>query len=171
MSPHSNQVVRMEALAANAGPVELAAFSKPTGHGEVAGSQQQPAGEKDLAARREEVNRWGREGRLRSSQAGLGVQGACHVGRTAAVSSGLRALADAMPCCLCPCCPNRLVGAFGSTRRRRQLQQRADGAVVVTQNASAGELDVLMAEVQERAAAAGDTREEVSLFKHLPLCL
>ena len=60
---------------------------------------------------------------------------------------------------VCVCC--RLVEAFGSTRRKRQLQQRAEGAVVVTQNAGAAELDVLMQEVQARAQAAGDTREEV----------
>lgn len=33
--------------------------------------------------------------------------------------------------------------------------------MVVQQNAAAGELDVLMQEVQARAQAAGDTREEV----------
>lgn len=60
------------------------------------------------------------------------------------------------------CVLDRLVEAFGSTRRKRQLQARAEGTVVVQQNAAAAELDVLMQEVQARAAAAGDTREEVS---------
>lgn len=50
---------------------------------------------------------------------------------------------------------------FGSTRRKRQLTQRAEGTVVVSQNAAAAELDVMMQEVQRRAQAAGDTREEV----------
>lgn len=54
-----------------------------------------------------------------------------------------------------------MVEAFGSTRRKRQLQARAEGTVVVQQNAAAAELDVLMQEVQARAEAAGDTREEV----------
>lgn len=56
----------------------------------------------------------------------------------------------------------RLVEQFGSTRRKRQLAQRAEGTVVVTQNAAAAELDVMMQEVQRRAQAAGNTREEVS---------
>lgn len=51
--------------------------------------------------------------------------------------------------------------AFGSTRRKRQLQQRAEGTVVVEGNAAAAELDVMMQEVQRRAQAAGDTREEI----------
>lgn len=55
----------------------------------------------------------------------------------------------------------RLVEAFGSTRRKRQLQQRAEGTVVVEGNAAAAELDVMMQEVQRRAQAAGDTREEI----------
>jgi hypothetical protein len=65
------------------------------------------------------------------------------------------------PRALSPTARLRLVGAFGSTRRRRQLQQRADAAVVVTQNASVGEIDMLMQEVRARAQAAGDTRGEV----------
>lgn len=55
----------------------------------------------------------------------------------------------------------RLVEAFGSTRRKRQLQQRAEGTVVVEGNAAAAELDVMMHEVQRRAQAAGDTRAEI----------
>jgi hypothetical protein len=55
----------------------------------------------------------------------------------------------------------RLVEQFGSTRRKRQLAQRAEGTVVVTQNAAAAELDVMMQEVQHRAQAAGNTRAEV----------
>jgi hypothetical protein len=65
-------------------------------------------------------------------------------------------------CCCCCCCCCRLVEAFGSTRRKRQLQARAEGTVVVSGNAAAAELDVMMQEVQRRAQAAGDTREEVS---------
>ncbi|KAF6259060.1 RNA polymerase I associated factor, A49-like protein [Scenedesmus sp. NREL 46B-D3] len=55
----------------------------------------------------------------------------------------------------------RLVEAFGSTRRKRQMKQREEGAVVVTRNADEDRLGLLLGEVAARATAAGETRSEV----------
>jgi predicted house-cleaning NTP pyrophosphatase (Maf/HAM1 superfamily) len=55
----------------------------------------------------------------------------------------------------------RLVEAFGSTRRKRQMKQREEGAVVVTRNADEDRLGLLLGEVAARATAAGETRAEV----------
>lgn len=55
----------------------------------------------------------------------------------------------------------RLVEAFGSTRRRRQLRQRDEAQVVVDRNADEDRLRLIMGEVAAKAAATGETREEV----------
>jgi hypothetical protein len=55
----------------------------------------------------------------------------------------------------------RLVEAFGSTRRKRQMKQREEGAVVVTRNADKDRLGLLLGEVAARATATGETRAEV----------
>lgn len=57
--------------------------------------------------------------------------------------------------------PSRLVEAFGSTRRRRQLRQRDEAQVVVDRNADEDRLRLIMGEVAAKAAATGETREEV----------
>lgn len=56
----------------------------------------------------------------------------------------------------------RLVEAFGSTRRKRQMKQREEGAVVAARNADTERLGLLLGEVAARATAAGETRAEVS---------
>lgn len=55
----------------------------------------------------------------------------------------------------------RLVEAFGSTRRKRQMKQREEAAVVVDRNADQDQLELLMQEVAAKAEAAGETRQEV----------
>lgn len=65
---------------------------------------------------------------------------------------------------LCYC---RLVDVFGSTRRKRQMRQREEAAVIIDRNADQDRLRVIMNEVAGKAAATGDTREKVTCCYHL----
>ncbi|KAF8062017.1 hypothetical protein HT031_004277 [Scenedesmus sp. PABB004] len=55
----------------------------------------------------------------------------------------------------------KLVEAFGSTRRKRQLKQREEAAVQVDRNADEERLALLLEEVTARATATGETRQEI----------
>ena len=55
----------------------------------------------------------------------------------------------------------RLVEAFGSTRRVRQLKAREEGAVKGSKLGDQGVLAALLAQVNRVAAVAGETREQV----------
>jgi len=66
----------------------------------------------------------------------------------------------------------RLVGSFGSTRRRRQMDAREEGIVGADKLADTGVLTKLLAERAAEASAAGLTREAVlaraAAVRHLP---
>lgn len=56
---------------------------------------------------------------------------------------------------------HRLVEAFGSTRRKRQLKSREEGTVRADKLLSGAEAEAALAAVNARAAEEGGTRDEV----------
>lgn len=58
-------------------------------------------------------------------------------------------------------CPGRLVEAFGSTRRKRQLTSREEGAVHAEKLMSPGAIQAVLNTVNQEAQEAGLTRDKV----------